>query len=117
MISYTIGIYLSLLIVYDIMKQEVKVWFDKQADRLEVIYEAKKGYWKDTNNDAVMVKVDMEENILGFSVDAVTQTLGPLHVTLGGNTVKVSSLSPEQRRIFEESMKRNEGLMKKLSKM
>jgi len=109
--------YLSLLIVYDIMKQEVKVWFDKRADRLEVIYEAKEGYWKDTNNDAVMVKVDMEENILGFSVDAVTQTPGPLYITLEGNTVKVTSLSPEERKHFEESMKRNDGLMKKLSKM
>lgn len=99
------------------MKKEVKVWFDKRADRLEVIYEVKEGYWKDTNNDAVMVKVDMEGNILSFSVDAVTMTQGPLYVIIDGQKVKVTSLYPETRKHFEDSMKRNESLMKKLSEM
>lgn len=76
------------------MIKEVKIWFDKKADRFEVIFEVKEGYWKDTNNDAVMVKVDMEGNVIGFSVDAVTRTVEPLYVTIEGKEVKVSSLDP-----------------------
>ena len=50
------------------MGKEIKVWYDKEGDYLEVIFERKAGYFKETQNDAVMEKVDEEGNIIGFSI-------------------------------------------------
>jgi len=50
------------------MGKEVKVWYDKEGDYLEVIFERKEGYFRETENDAVMEKVDNEGNIIGFSI-------------------------------------------------
>jgi uncharacterized protein YuzE len=46
----------------------VKLWYDPEGDYLEVIFEQKEGYFRETGNNQVMEKVDMEGNILGFSV-------------------------------------------------
>jgi len=46
----------------------VKMWFDAKADFLEVIFEQKAGYFRATDNDQVMEKVDSEGNVIGFSV-------------------------------------------------
>lgn len=35
------------------MGEEISVWYDKEGDYLEVLFE-KKGYFKETENDAVM---------------------------------------------------------------
>jgi uncharacterized protein YuzE len=61
----------------------VKLWYDPEGDYLEVIFEHKEGYFRETENDQVMEKVDQEGNILGFSVLKVSK-LGkkPLEVTL-----------------------------------
>jgi uncharacterized protein YuzE len=50
------------------MGKEVKVWYDKEGDYLEVLFETKKGYFQETENDAVMKKIDEEGNIIGFSI-------------------------------------------------
>jgi uncharacterized protein YuzE len=50
------------------MEKEVSVWYDKEGDYLEVMFERKAGYFKQTENDAVMEKVDKEGNIIGFSI-------------------------------------------------
>jgi len=50
------------------MGKEIKVWYDKEGDYLEVLFEKKAGYFKETQNDAVMEKVDEEGNIIGFSI-------------------------------------------------
>jgi len=55
------------------MEKEIKIWFDKEADFLEVIFEKKIGYFKETENDAVMEKVDDKGNILGFSIQKVSE--------------------------------------------
>ncbi len=49
-------------------KEEIKVWYDKEGDYIEVIFEQKEGYFKETENDAVMKKVDKDGNIIGFSI-------------------------------------------------
>ncbi len=66
------------------MGREVKVWYDKEADYLEVIFEKKEGYFKETEHDAVMEKVDKEGNVIGFSILKVSKLSGtkPLLVTL-----------------------------------
>jgi uncharacterized protein YuzE len=50
------------------MGKEVKIWYDKEGDYLEVLFEQKAGYFRETKNDAVMEKVDEEGNIIGFSI-------------------------------------------------
>ena len=49
-------------------EKRVKVWYDPEGDYLEVIFEQKPGYFRETPNDHVMEKVDAEGNILGFSI-------------------------------------------------
>ena len=50
------------------MVEDVNVWYDKEADYLEVLFDRKAGYFRETENDSVMEKVDSEGNILGFSI-------------------------------------------------
>ena len=50
------------------MGKEIRIWYDGEGDYLEVLFERKKGYFRETENDAVMEKVDEEGNIIGFSV-------------------------------------------------
>jgi hypothetical protein len=66
------------------MGKDVTIWFDEEGDYLEVIFERKEGYFKETENDAVMEKVDGKGNIIGFSVLKVSALKGkqPLSVTL-----------------------------------
>ena len=54
------------------MEKEVTIWYDKKADFLEVIFEKKPGYFRDTENDAVQEKVDMKGNVIGFSIIGVS---------------------------------------------
>ena len=67
------------------MGEEVKVWYDKEGDYLEVLFETKKGYFQETENDAVMKKVDEEGNIMGFSILKVSalKEQKPLNISLG----------------------------------
>ncbi len=50
------------------MGEEITVWYDKEGDYLEVLFDKKKGYFKETENDAIMEKVDEDGNIIGFSI-------------------------------------------------
>jgi uncharacterized protein YuzE len=64
-------------------ERKLKVWFDAEGDYLEVIFDQKAGYFRDTANDQVMEKVDEEGNILGFSVLRVSALREkPLEVAL-----------------------------------
>ena len=49
-------------------QKRVKIWYDAEGDYLEVIFDQKAGYFRETANDQVMEKVDDEGNVLGFSV-------------------------------------------------
>lgn len=66
------------------MGEEVKVWFDREGDYLEVLFDCKAGYFRETENDAVMEKVDSDGNVLGFSILKVSSLSGspPLSVRL-----------------------------------
>ena len=48
------------------MGKEIKVWYDKEGDYLEVIFERKAGYFRQTENDAVMEKLMRKETLSGF---------------------------------------------------
>ena len=64
-------------------KKIIKLWFDKEGDYLEVAFEKKAGFFRQTKNDAVMEKIDNKGNILGFSVLNVSKLARkPLQVSL-----------------------------------
>jgi len=64
-------------------QKPVKVWYDSEGDYLEVIFEQKEGYFRETDHDQVMEKVDMEGNVLGFSILGVTNLKDrPLDIVL-----------------------------------
>ncbi|KAA0230631.1 DUF2283 domain-containing protein [bacterium] len=66
------------------MAKELRVWYDEEGDYLEVLFEEKEGYFRETSNDAVMEKVDGIGNIIGFSILKLSALRGqkPLAMTL-----------------------------------
>ena len=46
----------------------MKLWYDSEGDYLEVLFQKKPGYFRETSNDQVMKKVDEKGHMLGFSV-------------------------------------------------
>ena len=66
------------------MGEEISVWYDKEGDYLEVLFEKRKGYFKETENDAVMEKVDEDGNVIGFSILKVSslKEQEPLSISL-----------------------------------
>jgi uncharacterized protein YuzE len=66
-----------------VVKKKVKIWYDPEGDYLEVIFDQKPGYFRETASDQVMEKVDDQGNILGFSVLKVSALKkAPLEVAL-----------------------------------
>jgi hypothetical protein len=55
------------------MASKIKVWFDSEADFLEVRFSDAPGYEKETDHDAVMERIDAEGHIIGFSILGVSQ--------------------------------------------
>jgi len=53
-------------------QRHLKIWYDAEGDYLEVIFDQKAGYFRETECDQVMQKVDDEGNVLGFSVLGVS---------------------------------------------
>ncbi len=64
------------------MEKEIKVWYDKEGDYLEVLFERKAGYFKETENDAVMEKVDNKGKVIGFSILKVSALKGQKPISL-----------------------------------
>ena len=69
-------------------KQHVTVWYDREGDFLEVIFEKKEGYFRETENDQVMEKVDNNGNVIGFHVLEVSRLKQPLDVELSATEVR-----------------------------
>lgn len=55
------------------MADKVTVWFDAEADYLEVQFKRAPGYMKETAHDALMERVDSAGNVIGFSVLGVSR--------------------------------------------
>ena len=55
------------------MADKIKVWFDVEADFLEVRFSDAAGYEKETTNAAVMERVDAQGQVIGFSVVGVSR--------------------------------------------
>ena len=55
------------------MANKVKLWFDAEADFLEVRFSDAAGYEKETQHDAVMERVDAQGLVIGFSIQGVSR--------------------------------------------
>jgi len=63
--------------------EKIKVWYDSEGDYLEVIFETKEGYFKETESDQIMEKVDMDGKVIGFSILKVSSLKDhPIEVAL-----------------------------------
>ena len=54
----------------------VKLWYDPEGDYLEVLLEEGEGYFRETSDDRIMEKVDMNGKVIGFSVMKVGSLKG-----------------------------------------
>ena len=64
-------------------EKRVKIWYDKEGDFLEVMFDQRAGFFRETSNPHVMEKVDEKGNVLGFSVMKVSALHdAPLEVAL-----------------------------------
>lgn len=64
-------------------EKRLKIWYDREGDYLEVIFDQRPGFFRETANDQVMEKVDERGNVLGFSVLKVSALKKePLEVAL-----------------------------------
>jgi Zn ribbon nucleic-acid-binding protein len=54
------------------MADKVKVWFDAEADFLDVCFNEETGYLKETAHDAVMERVNAAGQVIGFTVQNVS---------------------------------------------
>ena len=64
-------------------RKTVKIWYDREGDYLEVTFDERPGFFRQTAADQVMEKVDEEGNVLGFSILKVsTLRRTPLEVAL-----------------------------------
>ncbi|MBZ0203970.1 MAG: DUF2283 domain-containing protein [Ignavibacteria bacterium] len=66
------------------MGKEIKIYYDKEGDYMEVLFELKEGYFKETEHDELMEKIDKDGNVIGFSILRFShfQHSKPLSVTL-----------------------------------
>lgn len=73
------------------MGEGIKVWYDKDGHYLEVLFEQKAGYFKETENDAVMEKVDDKGSIIGFSILKVSSLKQekPLSIELKSHAAQI----------------------------
>ena len=64
-------------------ERKINVWYDPEGDYLEVIFEQREGYFRETEDDRVMEKVDLQGNVLGFSILGIGSLRGtPIQVAL-----------------------------------
>ena len=65
------------------MAERINVWYDPEADYLEVIFENRAGTFRETPADQVMAKVDVDGRVIGFSILKVRALKGePLALSL-----------------------------------
>jgi len=71
------------------MEKTVRVWFDAEADFLEVSFSDGPALTVDTDDESVMKRVDAQGRLLGFSILGVSKRAekrNPLEATLETTT-------------------------------
>jgi uncharacterized protein YuzE len=63
--------------------RRLRIWYDREGDFLEVIFEDRPGHFRETPNDQVMEKVDADGHVIGFSITKVSSLQSaPLEIAL-----------------------------------
>lgn len=84
------------------MADKVKIWFDAEADFLEVQFADAAGSMKETDHDAVMERVDAEGRVIGFSVMGVSRFKK-------GKPLEAELLSPQPPAVVRENPRKKYG--------
>jgi hypothetical protein len=71
--AFVISAYLTDKPKAKVMADKAKVWFDAEADYLEVRFSDAAGYMKETENDALRECLDVQGRVIGFSVTGVSR--------------------------------------------
>ena len=87
------------------MADKVKIWFDAEADYLEVQFTEAAGYMKETRHDAVMERVDAQGRVIGFSVAGVSRFKK-------GTPLEAELASPSTTAVVRETPKKKYGRQK-----
>ncbi|TKJ41732.1 DUF2283 domain-containing protein [candidate division LCP-89 bacterium B3_LCP] len=65
------------------MMEKLKIWYDPEGDFLEVSFSTKSGEFKPLSSKQVMIKVDAQDNVIGFAVLNVSKVENvPLEIEL-----------------------------------
>jgi len=66
------------------MADDVTIWYDREGDYLELVFEKKEGYFRETNDDRIMEKVDADGNVVAISILGVSSgsESGPVRVSI-----------------------------------
>lgn len=67
------------------MVEKMKIWFDAKGDYLEVQFHDGAGFMQGTTHDAVMERVNLKGEVIGFSILGVSRfkKKRPLEAYLG----------------------------------
>tara|TARA_B100001971_G_scaffold150206_1_gene139353 strand:- start:4 stop:234 length:231 start_codon:yes stop_codon:yes gene_type:complete len=57
-------------------KERLSLWYDQEGDFLEVIWQVREGYFTETADDRVMVKIDKDGDLLGFHILGISTIKG-----------------------------------------
>ncbi len=49
-------------------ERRIKIWHDQEGYYLEIMFEERPGYFRETANEHVMEKVDNDGNVIGLSM-------------------------------------------------
>jgi uncharacterized protein YuzE len=64
-------------------KKLVNLWYDEEGDFLEVTWDRNPGYFTETEDDRIMVNLDMEGNVQGFHIVGLSSIQSvPVNVNL-----------------------------------
>jgi hypothetical protein len=61
--------------------KQVSIWYDPEGDFLEVIWERKPGAFVETADGQANIKLDAQDNILGFQIQALSKITKPTNIT------------------------------------
>ena len=62
--------------------QQVTIWYDPEGDYLEVIFDQRPGYFRETEDDRLMERVDTEGNLLDLSILGARSLKKPMKALL-----------------------------------
>jgi uncharacterized protein YuzE len=57
----------------DLKRVPLKIWYDAEADFLEVLFSSEAGFMTETDHDSIMERVNDKGDMLGFTVMNVRQ--------------------------------------------